>query len=252
MVWNNWLIFLFGAIVGSFLNVCIQRLPREESIALPGSHCRACNKAIPYYDLIPILSYVILLGKCRNCKKPFSIEYPIVELMTGLFAVVIFEAFGFRAQGFAYLLFVCSLIICTFVDLHHRIIPDVISIGGTIIGFLLSFHFLTIDYVNSLLGIAFGGGLLLLLATVHHKLTKREGMGGGDIKLAAMIGAFLGIKAVLLTLFISSVLGSLWGVLMIAIKKQNLQYALPFGPFLALAAIFCLFFEDRILFFLGY
>ena len=243
---------IFGGLIGSFLALCIVRIPREESIISPRSHCRHCQKVLPAYDLIPIFSYLWLKGECRFCGESIATEYPVVEIVTAVMAVWTFETFGFRILGFSYFLFVASLIVITFIDLHFRIIPDSISIGGTLLGFLLSLHVLPIGYVNSLLGILTGGGLLLALALVYYKLTKREGMGGGDIKLAAMIGAFLGYKGVILTLLVSSVIGSIAGLLMIAINKKDLQYAIPYGPFLALGALLTLFFQDYFLFYLGY
>ncbi|MBI2646445.1 MAG: prepilin peptidase [Deltaproteobacteria bacterium] len=248
--------FGFGALVGSFLNVCITRLPQEDSkersILWPRSHCDHCQKQLPWVDLIPLVSTILLLGRCRFCKAKISFEYFIVELVTAFLAVWTFDQFGFRPQGFAYFLFVASLVVITAIDIHHRIIPDVISLGGTLLGFLLSLHFLDINYTESLLGILSGGGFLLLLAWTYFKFTSREGMGGGDIKLAAMIGAFLGYKSILLVLFLSSILGSVWGLFMILLKKENLRAALPFGPFLAGAALITLFYGELILYFLGY
>lgn len=252
MEWSNLGTFVFGSLIGSFLNVCIVRLPRDESVNHPRSHCRSCQKTLPFYDLIPIVSYLWRRGKCRFCNASFSIDYLIVELLAGCLSVVTFNTFGFRAMGLAYFSFVASLIAITFIDIHHRIIPDVISMGGTVLGFLLSFYFLTITPLQSFLGILSGGGILFLLAYFYFKSTKREGLGGGDIKLAAMIGAFLGYQGVFLTLFIGSMLGAVWGLIMMIIKKQNLQYALPFGPFLALGALIVLFYGDHIFYFLGY
>ncbi len=256
MEWSNLFTFGLGALVGSFLNVCITRLPLEESkgesILWPRSHCDHCQKKLPWYDLVPLISYVGLRGRCRFCQKPISIEYFLVELITAFLAVWTLDQFGFRPQGFATFLFVASLIVITAIDIHHRIIPDVISIGGTVLGFLLSFHFLDIGYRDSLIGIVVGGGFLFILAWAYFKATQREGMGGGDIKLAAMIGAFLGYKSILLVLFLSSILGSLWGLFLILLKKESLKTALPFGPFLAGAALITLFYGEWILYFLGY
>ena len=252
MAWNNGWSFILGALVGSFLNVCIRRLPKEEAIYWPRSHCPECKKTLPPYDLVPLFSYLWLKGRCRFCQSRISLEYPLVELLTALLAVWTFSEFGMRVQGISYFVFVSSLVVITFIDFHHRIIPDTLSIGGTILGFLLSFHFLNIDYLNSLIGILAGGGLLLLLAYLYFKFTKREGMGGGDIKLAAMIGAFLGYKAIFLTLFLSSILGSVWGLFMMVLKKESLQYAIPYGPFLAMGALLALFFQDYFFFLLGY
>jgi len=252
MEWNNLFYVLLGAIVGSFLNVCIVRLPREESILFPRSRCRACQTPLPFFDLIPIVSYLWLWGRCRYCDERISPEYPIVEGLTAFFAWVTFDEFGFNATGISYFFFISSLIVVTFIDLHHRIIPDTISIGGIVLGFLLSFYFLPIHYLDSLFGILLGGGLLLLLAYGYFKAPKREGMGGGDIKLAAMIGAYLGYKNIFVVLMVSSVLGSLWGLSLVLFKKQNLKQAIPYGPFLAAAAAITLFYGEHILYFLGY
>jgi len=256
MEWINLFTFGLGALVGSFLNVCITRLPQEgpkaQSIVWPRSHCDQCQKKLPWHDLIPLLSYMILRGRCRFCQKKISFEYFIVELATAFLAVWTFDQFGFRPQGFAYFLFVASLIVITVIDIHHRIIPDVISLGGTLLGFLLSLHFLDIDPLESLMGILIGGGFLFILAWTYFKATQREGMGGGDIKLSAMIGAFLGYKSILLVLFLSSILGSFWGLFLILLKKESLKTALPFGPFLAGAALITLFYGDLLFYFLGY
>lgn len=252
MALNNFFYFVFGAIAGSFLNVCIVRLPKEESIISPRSHCRNCKMTLPWYDLIPMVSFLWLQGRCRFCKSRISIEYFIVELLTALMTIKVLQEFGIRPQGFCYLVFVYALLVATVIDLHYRIIPDIISMGGMIFGFLLSFHFLPIHFLESLFGILTGGGFLFLLAYGYFKLTHREGMGGGDIKLAAMIGAFLGYKAIFLVLFISSILGSITGIFLMLIQKQTLQYALPFGPFLAVGAWITLFYGDTILYWLGY
>ncbi|HBQ20716.1 MAG: peptidase A24 [Deltaproteobacteria bacterium GWA2_38_16] len=252
MEWSNFFYLMFGALLGSFLNVCIVRLPKEESIIWPSSHCRHCNKTLPWYDLIPILSYLYLLGRCQFCKEKISVEYPLIELITAFLALWVFHEFGFRTQGFAYLIFVSALLVTTVIDIHYRIIPDSISIGGTILGFLLSFHFLQISYIDSSLGILLGGGVLFIIAYLYLKFTGREGMGGGDIKLAAMIGAFLGYKFVFLVLFISSIAGSLVGIGLILIQRQDLKSALPFGPFLAVGALSSLFYGEPLLYWLGY
>ncbi len=252
MAWNNFFYIVFGAIVGSFLNVCIVRLPKDESVLFPRSHCRSCETPLPFYDLIPIVSYIWLWGQCRHCGQKIAAEYPIVEALTAILSWVVFDEFGLTAGGISYFFFISSLIVVTFIDLHHRIIPDTISIGGIILGFLLSFGLLGINYIESLLGILLGGGLLLLLAYIYFKATKREGMGGGDIKLAAMMGAFLGYKNIFVVLMVSSILGSLWGLSLVLLRKQNLKEAIPYGPFLAAAGIITLFYGEHILFFLGY
>ncbi|OGQ17530.1 MAG: hypothetical protein A3B70_02825 [Deltaproteobacteria bacterium RIFCSPHIGHO2_02_FULL_40_11] len=252
MIWNNFLFVVFGAIVGSFLHVCIVRLPQNESILRPRSHCRNCKKKLPWYDLIPILSYLWLRGRCRFCKAQFSIEHFLVELFTALIALWVFSTFGTTPLGLTYFAFVSSLIVVTCIDLHHRIIPDSISLGGTALGLVLSFFVLPITPLESFLGAFIGGGFLLLLAWGYFKLTGREGMGGGDIKLTAMFGAFLGFQSVFLILFVASILGAVWGAGLMLFQRKDLQYAVPFGPFLALGAILTLFYGDFLLRFLGY
>ena len=238
---------VLGAIVGSFLNVCISRLPKEESIVRPGSHCPKCKTPIRYYDNIPLLSYLLLGGKCRHCKAPISIQYPIVEAITVLSSFFLFITFGVSLSFFYYFSFVAALIAITVIDLYHQIIPDVISLPGIVIGLLGSLVIPQITFWSSLIGVLSGGGSLFLVATVYQWLFKREGMGGGDVKLLAMIGAFLGWKAVILTIFLSSFIGSIIGITVMLIKGKDFKYAIPFGPFLALGAVISLFWGENII-----
>ncbi len=238
---------LFGAIVGSFLNVCIIRLPKEESIITPGSHCPHCNKPIAFYDNIPILSYFLLRGKCRHCGKPISLQYPLVEGITALSSFLLFMKYGPSLTYLLYFAFFSALIVITGIDLYHQIIPDVISIPGIGVGLLSALLFLPITFLNSLFGILLGGGSLFLVATLYQWLFKREGMGGGDVKLLAMIGAFLGWKAVILTIILGSLVGSVIGIVIILLKGKDFKYAIPFGPFLSLGAVISLFFQNEII-----
>ena len=183
---------LFGAMVGSFLNVCIARLPKEESIVWPGSHCPLCRKPIKFYDNIPLVSYLLLKGKCRQCRGSISLQYPLVEGITALSSLLLIIKFGPSLSYLIYFAFVAALIVITVIDLYHQIIPDVISLPGIGVGLLASLIIPQITFLNSLIGILLGGGSLFLVATVYRWLFKREGMGGGDVKLLAMIGAFLG------------------------------------------------------------
>ncbi len=246
---NMWHIvsILFGAMVGSFLNVCIYRLPKEESIVRPGSHCPKCKTPIQFYDNIPLLSYLLLGGKCRHCKAPISIQYPIVETITALSSFFLFITFGVSLSFIYYFLFVAALIIITVIDLYYQTIPDVISVPGIVIGLLGSLIILQITFWASLIGIISGGGSLFLVATVYQWLFKREGMGGGDVKLLAMIGAFLGWKAVILTILLSSFIGSIIGIAVMLIKGKDFKYAIPFGPFLALGAVISLFWGEQLI-----
>jgi leader peptidase (prepilin peptidase) / N-methyltransferase len=238
---------IFGALIGSFLNVCIYRLPREESIVTPGSHCPSCNQPIRFYDNIPLISYSFLRGKCRNCRHPISLQYPLVEGISALSSLLLFLRFGPSWSYLAYFAFAAALIAITVIDLHYQIIPDLISLPGIGAGLLVSLVIPQITFFNSLFGVLLGGGSLFLVATVYQWLFKREGMGGGDVKLLAMIGAFLGWKAVILTIFLSSLIGSVTGVVLMLIKGKDFKYAIPFGPFLSLGAILALFYGERII-----
>jgi len=238
---------IFGAMVGSFLNVCIFRLPKEESIIWPGSHCPCCNKPIKFYDNIPLVSYILLRGKCRHCKKPISFQYPLIEGITALSSLFLFMKFGPSLSYIIYFALVAALIVITVIDLYHQIIPDVISLPGIGLGLVSSLIIPQITFLNSLIGILLGGGSLFLVATFYQWLFKKEGMGGGDVKLLAMIGAFLGWKAVFLTIFLSSLIGSIAGMMIMILKGKDFKYAIPFGPFLSLGAVIALFYQNEII-----
>jgi leader peptidase (prepilin peptidase)/N-methyltransferase len=234
----------FGLIIGSFLNVCIYRLPLKKSIAWPASHCPECNASIKAYDNIPVVSYLALRGRCRACNAPIPVKYPIVEALTGalfLAAYVMFEP----PILYQRLVFGCAMIVLFVIDLEHRILPDLITLPGIVLGFALSF-FMPPGWLDSLLGIILGGGSLWLIGEVYFRLRHEEGMGFGDVKMLAMIGAFLGWKLMLLTLVLSSFLGSAIGLGMVAIRLGDLKYALPFGSFLAIGAICAGTVGDRI------
>lgn len=211
------------------------------SIVSPPSRCPHCGASIRWYQNIPILSYVALGGKCGSCKTRISCRYPIVEFLTGGLFVLVYFSFHFSAATLVYWLFVAALVVITFIDLDHQIIPDVISLPGIVVGFFCSFAIPWLSWTDSLLGILLGGGSLWLVAVLYELLTKKEGMGGGDIKLLAMLGAFLGWKAILPIIFISSLIGSLIGVPLMLVKKADSKLAIPFGPFLALGALIYLF-----------
>lgn len=256
--------FIFGAIVGSFLNVCIYRMPLGKSVVWPGSHCPNCEKRIPWYDNIPFISYIFLKGKCRFCRQTISARYLFIELLTAIMFVLLFERFRLSYDLFFYAVLVCSLLVATFVDIKHRIIPDEISLGGIFLGFILNavggFNLRVLTYnpkplLNSFFGIILGGAIIyftgLLFDLVYFKLLKRppiqgetESMGGGDVKLLAMIGAFLGWQKVLLTFFIAPVFGAVIGIVNLLIKKDH---TIPYGPFLSLGAVLSLFWADKII-----
>ena len=240
-------VFIFGAVVGSFLNVCVCRLPKNESIVFPPSHCPNCDYRIPWYDNIPIISYLILAGKCRSCKSRISFQYPLVELINALLTLFLFIRFGPSLAFMVLFLFCSSMVVITFIDLEHQIIPDVISLPGIIVGFSFSFFIPQLGWLNSLIGIAVGGGSLWLVATGYELITKKEGMGGGDIKLLAMMGAFFGWKAVPFIIFTSSLTGSLIGITLMLVQKKDSKLAIPFGPFLALGALLYIFFGKQVI-----
>jgi leader peptidase (prepilin peptidase) / N-methyltransferase len=238
---------VFGALIGSFLNVCILRLPKEESIVWPGSHCPHCKHSIKFYDNIPLVSYILLKGRCRHCHSPISFQYPLVEGITALGSLILFMKFGPSLSYLFYFLFVAALIVITVIDLYHQIIPDVISLPGIGVGLLASLMIPQITFLTSLIGTLLGGGSLFLIATIYQRLFKREGMGGGDVKFLAMIGAFLGWKAVILTIFFSSLIGSITGIIMMLLKGKDFKYAIPFGPFLSVGAVVALFYQNEII-----
>ena len=239
---------IFGALIGSFLNVCIIRLPREESIITPGSHCPHCAKPVNFYDNIPVVSYLLLKGRCRYCKESISIQYPLVEGITALGSLALFVRFGPSLSYLFYFSFVAALIVITGIDLYHQIIPDVISLPGLGVGLLASLVIPQINFLDSLIGALLGGGSLFIVATLYQWLFKREGMGGGDVKLLAMIGAFLGWKAVILTILLSSLIGSITGILIMVLRGKDFKYAIPFGPFLSFGAVIALFYQNEIIF----
>lgn len=233
---------VFGMVVGSFLNVCICRMPNNESIVSPPSHCPHCSYQIRWYDNIPLLSYLILRGKCRGCGAHISLQYPLVELLNGVLALFLFLRFG-PTLAFAALFLLCSaLVVITFIDIEHQIIPDEISLSGIVVGFVLSFFLKGHTWLNSLLGILLGGGSLLLVAYIYQRLTGKDGMGGGDIKLLAMMGAFLGWKAIPFIIFASSLIGSVVGISIMLLQKKDSKLAIPFGPYLAFGAVLYIFY----------
>lgn len=239
--------FVVGAVVGSFLNVCIHRLPSGESVVFPASHCPRCHRPIRPYDNIPIVSYLILHGRCRQCGGAISLRYPIVEVLAGLAAAAAFSALGLSAHTLLTFAFLCALIVITFVDLDHQIIPDAISLPGIGVGFAAALILGEPAWTASLAGILLGGGLLWGVAEGYYRLTGREGMGGGDIKLLAMIGAFLGWQAVPVTLLIGSLGGAVVGIALMLVQRRDSRTPIPFGPFLALGALCALFWGDALI-----
>ncbi len=238
-------VFVFGCILGSFYNVVIHRLPAKESLVQPGSRCPNCRHPIAFYDNIPLLSYLLLRGRCRFCKTPISLRYPTVELLTGLLAVLLFRKSGMDAQFLIDFLFVSLLLIIAFIDLDTFLIPDVLSLPGIVLGFCLSFVGMRISWLDSLLGMLLGGGLFCLIAVGYRYFRRREGLGVGDIKLLGMIGAFIGWPGVVFTILVSSLTGSIVGFMTMWRSGEGMNTMVPFGPFLSLGATAYLFWGEK-------
>jgi len=245
-------IFIFGAVIGSFLNVCVYRLPRGKSILIPGSQCVKCGHKLRWYENIPILSFIFLKGKCLKCKEPISKVYPLVELITALLAVILFVFFGISAKSVIFFILFAALVIATFVDFEHHEIPDIITLPGIVIGLVLSLFFpeLLFETVpvkalfNSLIGVIVGGGSLYLVGFLGELAFKKDAMGGGDIKLLAMIGAFIGWKFALLTFFIAPFFGSIAGLIL---KIKEGREIIPYGPYLSFAAFVSILWGEKII-----
>ena len=231
--------FIFSTVVGSFLNVCIYRMPLSQSIVYPPSHCPLCNKRIKWYDNVPLVSYIILRGKCRYCGAHISLRYFFVELITGVLGLFLYLKYGLSVYMLIFFIFSCFLMVGSFIDLSFMIIPDRISITLIILGIVSSY--LTIGVLKSVLSAAFGFALLYLVAVLGKLVFKKDAMGGGDIKLMAGIGAFLGIKGVVFVLFCASFVGSIIGLTLIGLGYKKLSNQIPFGPFLSLSAIVYIF-----------
>ena len=235
---------LLGLSVGSFLNVCVHRLPRRQSLVHPGSRCPHCGYVLRWYDNIPVVSYLLLRGRCRKCGDAIAMRYPALELATLALFLVHGAVFGWSALLVVRLVFACAMVVLFAIDLEHHLLPDAITLPGIVAGLLFS-TVLPPGIVSALLGMLIGGGVLWLIGEAYFRYSGQEGMGGGDVKMLAMIGAFLGWKLVLVTLVLSSVAGSLIGVFVIVLKRGGMKYALPYGTFLALGALAASLAGDR-------
>jgi leader peptidase (prepilin peptidase)/N-methyltransferase len=242
---------ILGAVVGSFLNVVILRLPAEgESIVFPASRCPKCLQSLKWYDNIPIISFMLLQKKCRYCGAPISWQYPLVELAMALLALALVFKFGFTPALPIYFVFTAALLVVIVIDFYHKIIPDVISLPGIAIGFACSFINPVITWQQSGIGLLVGGGVLYAVAAGYYLFTRREGMGGGDIKLLAMIGAFLGWQSLPFVVFGSSILGAVVGLGAMAKQKKGGKTMIPYGPFLSIAALLYMFYRELINYYL--
>ena len=233
-------VFCFGLAIGSFANVCIYRLPRKESVAFPGSHCPGCSAPVRPQDNIPLISYLVLGGKCRDCATRISPVYPAIELVTALLLLAGFFKFGLTFDFLGYAVVAPTLVIITAIDIEHQIIPDVITLPGIVLGLVVGIY--TIGYADSLLGFFLGSGLFYLLAVFSN-----GGMGGGDIKYIAAAGALLGWQKILLVIFIGAFLGSIVGLFQIALQKKSRKSLIPFGPFLAAGTLITLFYGNPLI-----
>ncbi len=229
----------FGALglaVGSFLNVCIHRLPRGGSLVRPGSRCPACGYELRWYDNVPVLSYLWLRARCRSCHTRISIRYPIIELVTMGVFLVHHAVFDWDALLVPRLVFACALIVLFEIDLEHQILPDVITLPGIVLGLLFATAFPP-GFTSALLGTIVGGGVLFAIGEIWSRLRKVEAMGFGDVKMLAMIGAFVGLKLIVVTFVLASYLGGLTGLVLIASRRGGMMSKVPFGTFLAVAAL---------------
>ena len=251
-------IFVFGMVFGSFLNVCIWRIPRDESLLKPGSHCPKCNTHIAWYDNIPIVSYILLRGKCRHCREPISVRYMLVEALTGVLFVLLYLKFSLTIAFAVYCALVASFIALTFIDLDHYIIPNRITFGGMAVGLVLSFtakyipgdRFIVTNTLEAISGGVLFAGILYLLDQLSLLIFKKRGMGGGDVKLAAVIGLFVGVRLIFAVIFVASVVGSVIGIAVLLARRTqeaDPSHYIPFGPYLVLGTIIVLFFGDYVL-----
>ncbi len=236
----------FGLVIGSFLNVCIYRLPLGESIAWPGSRCTSCGRALSWFENLPVLSWVALRGRCRTCGAPISWMYPAVELTTGVLFVITYLTYGWTPLLAVRLVFGCAMIVLFAIDFIHQILPNVITLPGIVIGFVASF-FLPPGWSSSLIGLLVGGVFPLLIAEGYARVRGKEGMGMGDLKMFAMVGAFLGWPLVWVTLITSSLLGIAIGGTALLVSRRGLGARIPFGTFIAVAALMCALWETPVL-----
>ncbi len=239
--------FLLGLFIGSFLNVCIYRIPKGESVVWPPSHCPTCGERIKPYDNIPVVSYFLLKGRCRNCGERISWQYPAVELLTGVLTAATVCKFGVSFSSLYYLLLAYYLIVVSFIDLKTMEVPVRLSYGTLLSGLLLSFFVPQHSFKEAVFGASFGAGIILFIIETYYVFTGKEGMGYGDANIMAVVGAFLGWKKVLLTLFLASLVGAAVGITLILLRRGEREKPIPFGPFIAAGALLSLYFGDRLI-----
>ncbi len=238
---------LFGLVWGSFLNVVIHRVPLGLSLVSPRSRCPSCAKLVAAYDNVPLLSYVVLSGRCRHCEAPIAVRYPFIEGAVGAASLSSFVRHGMSLDYAAELAFVAAMVALIFIDFDHQILPNSITLPGMALGLLLAGPRVDVSFLEALLGALLGAGLLFLVSEVYFRLRKVEGLGMGDVKMMGMVGAFVGWKGVLLTLFLGSLSGTFAGLVVMAVSKGNLRTKLPFGTFLGMGAIAAVYAGERLI-----
>lgn len=241
------LIFMVGLLLGSFFNVCIYRIPREESIVFPASHCTSCGTQLKWKDLIPVFSFILLGGRCRYCGEKISIKYPLVELFVALMYLILALIFGMSSSFFVYAFLSSLLIIASIIDLEFQIIPNGLVIIGIIVGLVFSLIGLSVHIEDALIGMLVGGGTFLLVALLAQLILKKEGMGGGDIKLMAMIGLFIGWRLTILSILLSIYSGGLIGGLLLLLRIKKRSDAIPYGPFIALGTFLSILYGNQLI-----
>lgn len=240
-------IIALGLLIGSFLNVCIWRIPREESIAYPGSHCPKCNTTLKPIDLIPVFSFLVYKGKCRYCGVKISMQYPLIELMHAMIYLFLYYRYGYSLEFIEYAILSSLIIVISFIDMYHQIIPDGLILFGFVFAFIFNVHSFFMDFTNlynSIVGLLIGGGFFLLIAIVTN-----GAMGGGDIKLMGMLGFWLGWKWILLIMFLSFVIGGIISVGLVISKKKGRKDMIPFGPFIGLATLMTVYYGNDIIYY---
>ncbi len=241
------IIVCFGLVWGSFLNVVIYRLPLRMSLLKPSSSCPHCNEKIKFYDNIPVLSFLLLRGKCRHCKGRISLRYPLVELLTAVCFLLLYSQHSLSFFFFASCLFACALIALGFIDFYHQILPDEITLPGLLLALIYSLFRTDLNLRQALIGAVAGAGFLLFIYVAYYLWRKQEGLGLGDVTMMLLVGAYLGWRQAFFTLILASFVGALVGIFFIFFKKKDFQYSLPFGTFLAPTAFAALLWGERII-----
>ena len=237
--------FIVGLMLGSFANVCIYRIPRKESVIFPGSHCTSCNSPVKAIDNIPVLSYLILQGKCRSCGQGFSAIYPAIEVITAILFIATYLRFGLTWEFLIFAIVIPTLVVITVIDIEHQIIPDLITLPGIVFG-LIAGSYLN-GWQTSLIGLVVGGGSFLLISEIYYRLRGNIGMGGGDIKYIAAAGALLGWQNITVVIFLAAFSGALTGIVGMGFKKLGFLSKIPFGPFLVMGTLAAIFYGDEII-----